>query len=73
MFAYCTEVLHLSEAYLRITAARASRRYPLLLSMLADGRLHLSGIGRPRRTSHRRMRTGFWSEPSIGPSGRSKG
>jgi hypothetical protein len=48
MFAYCTEVLHLSEAeaYLRITAARASRRHPLLLSMLADGRLHVSGIGR---------------------------
>jgi hypothetical protein len=48
MYAYCTEVLHLSEAeaYLRITAARASRKHPLLLSMLADGRLHLSGIGR---------------------------
>jgi hypothetical protein len=42
------EVLHLSEheAYLRITAARASRRYPTLLAMLRDGRLHLSGIGK---------------------------
>jgi hypothetical protein len=40
MFAYCTEVLHLSEAeaYLRITAARALRRHPILLNMLADGR-----------------------------------
>ena len=30
MFAYCTEVLHLSEAeaYLRIAAARASREHP---------------------------------------------
>lgn len=48
MFTYCTEVLHLSEheAYLRITAARASRRYPALLAMLEDGRLHLSGIGK---------------------------
>ena len=48
MFAYCTEVLHLSEheAYERITAARASRKYPMLLEMLRDGRLHLSGIGK---------------------------
>ena len=29
---------------LRIAAARASRRYPVLLTMLDDGRLHLSGI-----------------------------
>ncbi|HJS74312.1 MAG TPA: hypothetical protein VJ921_08505, partial [Vicinamibacteria bacterium] len=48
MFAYATDVLHLSEheAYERITAARASRRHPLLLEMLRDGRLHLSGIGK---------------------------
>jgi hypothetical protein len=48
MFAYCTEVLHLSEAeaYLRITVARASREHPILLEMLADGRLHLSGIAK---------------------------
>ena len=34
MFAYCTEVLHLSEAeaYLRIAAARAAREHPLLLA-----------------------------------------
>ncbi len=46
MFAYCTGVLHLSaaEAYLRIAAARASREHPMLLAMLADGRLHLTGI-----------------------------
>ena len=33
MFAWCTEVLHLSEAeaYLRIAAARASREHPMLL------------------------------------------
>jgi hypothetical protein len=48
MFAYCTDVLHLSEAeaYLRITVARASREHPILLEMLADGRLHLSGIAK---------------------------
>ncbi len=46
MFTYCTEILNLSEheAYLRITVARASRKHPMLLEMLADGRLHLSGI-----------------------------
>ena len=46
MFSYATDVLHLSEAeaYLRIAAARASRRYSALLTMLDDGRLHLSGI-----------------------------
>jgi 5-methylcytosine-specific restriction endonuclease McrA len=46
MFAYCTEVLHLSEAeaYLRIAAARAARQHPQLLAMLGDGRLHLSAI-----------------------------
>jgi hypothetical protein len=46
MFAYCAERLHLSdaEAYFRITAARAARRHPLVLSMLADGRLHLTAV-----------------------------
>jgi hypothetical protein len=48
MFSYATEVLHLSEheAYLRIACARASRRFPVLLDMLADGRLHLSAIAK---------------------------
>ena len=48
MFVYCIRVLNLSEheAYARITAARVSRRYPVLLAMLRDGRLHLSGIGK---------------------------
>ncbi|HJS73693.1 MAG TPA: HNH endonuclease, partial [Vicinamibacteria bacterium] len=48
MFVYAVEVLHLSEheAYERITAARASRKYPQLLEMLSDGRLHLSGLGK---------------------------
>ena len=48
MFVYCTEVLHLSsaEAYLRLTVARAARKHPVLLSMLEDGLLHLSGIAK---------------------------
>lgn len=48
MFVYCIQVLHLSEheAYARITVARAARRYPVLLTMLDDGRLHASGIGK---------------------------
>jgi hypothetical protein len=48
MFAYCMDVLHLSEAeaYLRLTAARAAREHRVLLQMLADGRLHLTGIAK---------------------------
>jgi hypothetical protein len=48
MYAYCTQVLRLGEfeAYLRITAARASREYPVLLTMLRDGRLHLTAVAR---------------------------
>jgi hypothetical protein len=48
MFAYCTAILHLSdaEAYLRIAAARAARQHPLLLTMLGDGRLHLSAVAK---------------------------
>ena len=48
MFEYCRSVLGLreNEAYLRITVARAARENPVLLEMLRDGRLHLSGIAR---------------------------
>jgi len=48
MFAYCTESLHLSEteAYRRITVARAARKHPAILEALRDGRLHLSGLAR---------------------------
>jgi len=46
LFAYCTEVLHLSEpeAYLRIQAARVVRRCPAVLDALSEGDLHLSAI-----------------------------
>ena len=47
MFAYCVEELHLSEdaASKRIQAARAAREFPALFTALADGRLHLTGLG----------------------------
>ena len=47
LFAYCTQRLHLSEgaAYARIEAARASLRFPAILSGLADGTLTLSSVG----------------------------
>jgi 5-methylcytosine-specific restriction endonuclease McrA len=47
LFKYCTQVLGLSEqaAYRRINAARAARRFPAVLPMLAEGALTLSSIG----------------------------
>jgi hypothetical protein len=47
LFTYCTQVLHLSEheAYGRIEAARAARRFPLILTLLGDGSVHLTGVG----------------------------
>jgi 5-methylcytosine-specific restriction endonuclease McrA len=46
LFAYCTQVLHLSEhaAYGRIEAARAARRFPAVLDRLADGSLTLTAV-----------------------------
>jgi len=46
MFAYATQALHLSEgeAYTRIAVARGARQHPMLLALLRDGRLHLTGI-----------------------------
>ena len=48
MFAYCTQVLHLSEfeAYLRIAAARAARQHPSLLQRLREGSLHLTAVAK---------------------------
>src|SRR5215203_3285744 len=46
LFAYCTQVLHLSEhaAYGRSEAARVARRCPAVLGLLADGSLHLTAV-----------------------------
>ena len=45
-FRYCVDHLHLSEdaAYWRIRAARVAQRFPVVFAMVADGRLHLTGI-----------------------------
>jgi hypothetical protein len=46
LFAYCIEVLRLSEhaAYHRIVAARTARRFPVVLRMLAQGSLNLTSV-----------------------------
>ncbi|HKQ56251.1 MAG TPA: DUF222 domain-containing protein [Candidatus Eisenbacteria bacterium] len=46
MFAFLVGALHFSDdaAYKRIQAARAARRFPEILTAVADGRLHLSGV-----------------------------
>ena len=45
-FVYCTRALLMSEqaAYKRITAARAAKRYPVILKLLARGKLTLSSV-----------------------------
>lgn len=46
LFVYCTRILHLSEhaAYGRITAARASRRFPKILEFLGEGAFTLTTV-----------------------------
>jgi hypothetical protein len=46
LFSYCTHVLHLSEhaAYGRIEAARAARRHPVIVDMLAAGLANLTTV-----------------------------
>lgn len=46
LFAYCRDALHLAEhdAYNRIEAARASRRFPLVLVLLASGAVSLTAV-----------------------------
>jgi len=48
LFTFCTDVLKLSEseAYLRIEAARAARKFPLVLERLADGTLTLTAVSK---------------------------
>ncbi|MGH8555474.1 MAG: HNH endonuclease, partial [Gammaproteobacteria bacterium] len=47
LFTYCTQVLDLSEhaAYGRILAARAVRKFPVLLEMLESGPVNLTTVG----------------------------
>src|SRR5688500_8282394 len=46
LFTYCTQRLYLSEAesYSRIAAARAARKWPLILELLADGSITLTTV-----------------------------
>ena len=46
MFVYCTRVLGMSEdqAFKRIRAARAARRYAVVARAIEEGQLHLSGV-----------------------------
>lgn len=46
LFTYCTQVLRLSEhaAYGRIEAARAARRFPLILELLEEGAITLTTV-----------------------------
>ena len=47
LFAYCRDALGMSEgeAYNRIEVARTARRFPVVLDMLAAGRVHLTAVG----------------------------
>ena len=46
MFAYCTDRLGFSEnaAYTRITAARLTRKFPVLLRHIANGEIHITAV-----------------------------
>ena len=46
LFTYCTQALHLAEgsAYNRIEAARAARRFPVILDALEDGSLTVTAV-----------------------------
>jgi len=46
LFVYCTQVLRLSEggAYNRIEAARAARKYPVVLALLAEGAVNVATL-----------------------------
>ena len=46
LFTYCTQVLHLSEhaAYNRIETARAARRFPVILDLVATGAITLTSV-----------------------------
>ena len=46
LFTYCTQALHLSEhaAYNRIEAARAARRFPIILQRISEGEITLTAV-----------------------------
>ncbi|MDQ3349659.1 MAG: hypothetical protein M3545_17065 [Acidobacteriota bacterium] len=73
LFVYCTRVLHLSEhaAYGRIEAARAARRYPLIVERLADGAVTLTTVTllSAHLTPENRRRPGVGAAPEQARGG----
>ena len=69
LFAYCTEALHLSEdaACNRIIAARACRRFPVILESLASGAISLTSV----RLLHKHLTAENCQEIVTRASGRS--
>ncbi len=65
MFDFCVRGLGMSEgtAHRAISGTRAARRYPLVLEMLADGRLHLSGLSLLAPASRRKTTRSSWKKP----------
>jgi hypothetical protein len=70
LFNYCTEALHLSEdaACNRIIAARACRRFPVLLESLASGAMSLTSV----RLLHKHMTAENHEDVLARASGRSR-
>src|SRR5437773_6825126 len=70
MFEYCREVLQLSEyaAYGRIEAARAARKFPVILEMLVEGSLNLTTVG----LLGRHLTRDNYREVLVAAQGRSK-
>lgn len=46
LFRYCVAELHLSEdaVYKRIRVARAARNFPIIMDLIAEGRIHLTAV-----------------------------
>lgn len=74
MFTYCLQVLHLSEhaAYGRIEAARAARKYPIILELLGNGSVNLTTVTllAPHLTAENHI--DLFGRPNISGSGRSR-
>jgi hypothetical protein len=70
LFSYCTTVLRLSEheTYNRIEAARATRKFPIILDMLGKGALNLTTV----RLLAPHLERGSHEELLAAASGRSK-
>ena len=70
LFTYCMEVLRLSEAeaYNRIEAARAARRFPVILDRLAEGSLNITTV----RVLASRLTADNYQELLAAASGKSR-